>query len=481
MKKVIAMWLVFVMAVGLAGCGGSGAPAQDASSAGEETAAAVSETKEESAGAVEAASEAAEPAATSEAAAEAVDLAAQPDNSVTISIQLALSNFALEFDQIVEAYKKDHPWIKDIEYNFPASAANEDLLVAALSAGELPDIITTAYGASFAQWFPYCVDMSDTYAYTQMTDAQIANGTIDPYGTIVMPIYEEGTGILYNLRLLEEAGWDHTPQTRDELLQLCKDLTDAGITPFMHQWAEVYLNLYLWTGGTWTGAKENGGVDLINSMLAGEDADLANDPDWNAFLDTYEQILIPYAQENAIATDKWTCRNAFFMEECAMLVGEGSFEVPNILNTNPDLLNYVEQSYLPIYNEPEKNRLQTDTMCASVTDSGDPVRTAAAKDFLSWFISSEEAGKWHQEVMGSPTSIVTLPTSEKLPCLAVDVIDLMQKGQNCQAIYVYIPSVLSTDLGNCWARFVAGQDDRETFTKAYEEVFKNYADGFYTG
>lgn len=31
---------------------------------------------------------------------------------------------------------------------------------------------------------------------------------------------------------------------------------------------------------------------------------LSEDEDWNAFLDTYEQILIPYAQEGAIATDK---------------------------------------------------------------------------------------------------------------------------------------------------------------------------------
>ena len=172
------------------------------------------------------------------ASSETIDLSAQPDNSVTISIQLSLSNWALDFDQLITTYKADHPWIKDIEYNFPATAVAEDLLVAALAAGNLPDIITTGYGVSFSQWFQYCVDMSDTYAYTQLTDAQKANGTVDPYGMIIMPIYEEGTGLLCNMRLLEEAGWDHVPETRDELLQLCKDLTDKGITPLMHQWSE---------------------------------------------------------------------------------------------------------------------------------------------------------------------------------------------------------------------------------------------------
>lgn len=464
MKKVLALLLVLAMLFALTACNSS-SPADDSSEP-------VDDTTSDSP---------AEPGdETVEETSEEVDLESLPDESVTISIQLSLSNFALEFDQIVDMYKEGHPWIKDIEYNFPATAVAEDLLVAALAADSMPDIITTGYGVSFSQWFPYLADISDTYAYSQLTDAQKANGTVDPYGAIILPIYEEGTGLLCNMRLLNEVGWEQPPQTRDELLQLCQDLTDAGITPFMHQWAETYLNLYLWTGGTWTASKENGGVDFINAMLAGEDMDLANDPDWNAFLDTYEEILIPYAQENAIATDKWTARNAFFLEECAMLVGEGSFEVPNILNTNPELLDYVEQSFLPIYNDAEMNKLQTDTMCASVVQSNDPIRTAAAKDFLSWFISSEEAGMWHQEVMGSPTSITSLPISENLPCLAADVLDFMAEGKNAQAIYVFIPAALSTDLGNCWARFVAGQDDRATFTEAYEQVFQDYAAGYYS-
>ena len=45
----------------------------------------------------------------------------------------------------------------------------------------------------------------------------------------------------------------------------------------------------------------------------------ANDPEMTELLDTYEQILMPYAQEGAVSADKWTCRNAFFAEECAIL------------------------------------------------------------------------------------------------------------------------------------------------------------------
>lgn len=214
-------------------------------------------------------------------------------------------------------------------------------------------------------------------------------------------------------------------------------------------------------------------------MLAGEDMNLSEDEDWNAFLDTYEQILIPYAQEGAIATDKWTARNAFFLEECAMLVGEGSWETPNIAEMNPDLLDYVKQDLLPIYNEADKNMMQLQTISASVTDSGDPVRVAAAKDFLSYIVSSEEARVWHQELMGNPTSITTLEASENMPKLAVDVVNVMKEGRGAESMFEWMPVNMHPDLEQAWAMFVAGEYDRDQFTERYEQIFKDYAAGLY--
>lgn len=219
-------------------------------------------------------------------------------------------------------------------------------------------------------------------------------------------------------------------------------------------------------------------MDFLNKMLAGENMNLENDKEWNDFMDTYE-ILIQYAQEGAIATDKWTCRNAFFLEECAMLVGEGSWETPNIANTNSKLLDHVKQGVLPCSNDPEANYLQLQTIAAAVTDSKDPARVAAAKDFLSYIVSSEEARVWHQDTMGSPTSIVTLELSQNLPAIAADVVNLTKEGRASESMYSYIPSVLQTDLEEAWARFVAQNFSREEFTKRYEEIFSDYAAGNY--
>lgn len=399
------------------------------------------------------------------------------DGSIDLVVSMPLGQWTDNFDVLIDAYKAQHPEIGNIDATFPSSDKYRDLLKAGLSAGELPDIISLSYGISDQDWFQYCVDLSEGCpAYNELTEEQKKLGTTDQ-GMIIMPIYVEGTGILYNTKLLKDAGWDHTPQTRDELKKLCEDLTAAGIKPFMHQWAETYLNLYNWVGTTWLGNKDDQ-MAFLNEMLSGKDMDLANDKEWNDFLDTYE-ILIEYAQEGAIATDKWTCRNAFFLEECAMLVGEGSWETPNIQSTNAALLDHVKQDVLPCSNEAGANHLQKQTIAAAVTDSGDPARIAAAKDFLSFIASSEEARLWHQETMGSPTAVVSLEVSENLPAIAADVVALMKDGKASESMHTYMPVEIQTDMQKNWAEFVGQQITREQFTAQYEQIFKDYAAGKY--
>ena len=118
-----------------------------------------------------------------------------------------------------------------------------------------------------------------------------------------------------------------------------------------------------------------------------------------------------------------------------MLVGEGSWETPNIANTNPELLNFAKQDVLPVSNDPAANNLQLQTIGISVTNTANPERIKAAKEFASYIIDSPEAAKWHQELMGSPTSVITLEVSDQLPALGKDVIALMQEGRAAESMY----------------------------------------------
>ncbi len=464
-RKMMALLMAAVMTVsGLAGCGGYSDSGTEASA-------------EKEAGTR---AEGGEKAPESEAAGAEIDVKSLPAGSVNLSLMLPLGQWTDNFNTLIDAYKAEHPEIGEITATFPSSDKYDDLLVSALSAGDLPNIINLGYGIRRQDWWQYCEDLSTGCpAYGMLTEEQIANGTNGEYGMQVMPMVLEGTGILYNTRILEEAGWDHTPQTRDELLQYCKDLKAQGIQPFMLPWAETYLNLFNNVGNYWLLNKPDGGKATLEKLMAGEDVDLASDPEMTELLDTYEEILIPFAQEGAVSADKWTCRNAFFAEECAMLVGEGSYETPNIQNANPAMLEYVKQDILPVSNDAEKNKMAIASISASVTKNDDPNKVACAKDFVSFLVSSEEARIWHQETMGSPTAIQSLEVSENLPVIAKDVIDSNKAGKGVENIFVYMPSSIYTDMQENWAKYVAGAAAREEFLERYQQIFKDYSDGIY--
>lgn len=463
-RRVMALFLVAAMtATGLAGCGSSDTTAS--SGKAEEKAAEAAATTV---------------AGTEGAAGNASDVTSLPAGSIDLSIMLPLGQWTDNFNILIDAYKAEHPEIGEITATFPSSDKYDDLLVSALSAGDLPNIINLGYGIRRQDWWQYCEDLSTgCAAYDMLTEEQIANGTDGDYGMLVMPMVLEGTGILYNTRILKEAGWDHTPQTRDELLQYCKDLDAKGIQPFMLPWAETYLNLFNNVGNYWLLNKPDGGKETLAKLMAGEDVDLAADPEMTELLDTYEQILIPYAQEGAVSADKWTCRNAFFAEECAMLIGEGSYETPNIQNANPAMLDYVKQDILPVSNDASKNKMAIASISVSVTKNEDPNKVACAKDFVSFLVASDAARIWHQETMGSPTAIQGLEVSDNLPTIAKDVIDINNAGRGVENIFVYMPSSIYTDMQENWARYVAGAQSREEFLARYQQIFKDYNDGLY--
>lgn len=461
-RRVAALFMAAAMAVtGMTGCGSSDTATTEAAK-------------------TEAGSEAASKEETEAAKEETIDVKSLPAGSVDLSIMLPLGQWTDNFNMLIDAYKAEHPEIGEITATFPGSDKYDDLLVSALSAGELPNIINLGYGVRRQDWWQYCEDLSTGCpAYEMLTDAQIENGTDGDYGMLVLPMTMEGTGILYNTKILEETGWDHMPETRDELLQYCKDLKEKGIQPFMLPWAETYLNLFNNVGNYWLLDKPDGGKETLAKLMNGEDVDLANDPEMTELLDTYEQILMPYAQEGAVSADKWTCRNAFFAEECAMLIGEGSYETPNIQNANPALLDHVKQGILPISNDASKNKMAIATISISVTKNDDPNVVACAKDFASWLVSSDTARLWHQETMGSPTSIQGLEVSDKLPVIAKDVIDTIDAGKATENVFVYMPSSIYTDMQENWAKYVAGVETREQFLERYQQIFKDLKDGIY--
>ena len=455
MKKSLAVLLAMSMtAASLAGCGSG-----DSGNAGTQAAQTTQAAAETKAGGGET------PAETQAAASD------KAPGSVDLTIMLALGQWTDNFDAVIEAYKAENPQIGTIEYEFPSSSTYWDLLKGYLSAGTMPDIFGCGVGEQIANWNEYLADLSDLESAGDLSADQVAMCSMDGKTVQVFPIHMEGWGILYNMKYLKQVGWEKTPDTISEMEQLCKDLEAAGIKPFVHHYVETSLSLTNHLGSTWITVKDDP-LGYFEELKSGKDMDLANDPDLNAMLDYYD-LVIPYGNEDAIATDKWVGRNSFFLEEAAMVDDEGSWEIPNIMDVNPELADHVVQGMVPISDEPGKNKLQTATIYAAVYKDSPEVEEA--KKFLNYLASSEYATTWNQEVMGNIPGLGSVEVSENLNCLGKDVFALLQEGRTHEVMTPWTPDEVKDSLGEVWSLYVGRQIDREEFFKRYQEVWTNYA------
>jgi len=448
-KKIISMLLALVMVCALAACGGntttSTSTTPPSTAAATDTATAAAETPSEPAG--------------------------KPDGSVNLTIMLALGQWTDNFDELVEAYKAENPQIGSIEGEFPSSSTYWDLLKSKLASGEMPDIFGCGFGEQIAQWHDYLADISDLPAAADLTPDQIAQCSLDGSTIQVFPVYVEGWGILYNMKYLNQVGWEKTPETRDELEQLCKDLTAAGIQPFMHHYAETSLSLTNHLGSTWVTNKEDP-LGFYEQMKTGVDMDLANDPDLNEMLDYYDLVL-QYGNADYISTDKWVGRNAFFLEEAAMIDDEGSWEIPNIMEVNPPLAEYVVQGLVPISNDAANNRLQLATINAAIYKEGENVDEA--KKFLNWLCTSDTAQKWHQEKMGNIPALGSVEVLDTLSILGQHVFSYMQTNKAHETMTPWTPDGVKDNLGEVWSLYVGKQITREQFFEQYQKIWTDYA------
>lgn len=136
-------------------------------------------------------------------------------------------------EPVVEAFEAEHPDI-DVEVSYaPPVAEYIQALQTRVLSGTAPDVFVIAaenktnlidgghvVDLSAEPW------MSTIPEFNQQTYGE--DGAV--YGASVA---SWGAGIAYNKELLAQVGADSVPATWDEFLQLCQDLKDAGITPYL--------------------------------------------------------------------------------------------------------------------------------------------------------------------------------------------------------------------------------------------------------
>lgn len=275
MKKILALSLAICMSFALAACGQK----QEQKPA-------------ETAAATEAAAETEAAAAETEAA--AAETEAAPAEGETV---LKLWCIATESDanrpaylQAIADYEAAHPGVK-IEMEAFENESYKTKIKAAMMGGDtedLPDIFFSWSGAFLGEFVNadrvQCLDENFKAYEGQLPETMLSTTTYDGkhYG---VPTTFNIVAMYANMDLLKEAGWDHVPETYEDLTACCDALLEKGIIPFgcagKETWCVTeYLEPII---------IKTIGYDALGKIFAGEAT--WNDPDIATAVTTFQDMI----------------------------------------------------------------------------------------------------------------------------------------------------------------------------------------------
>ncbi len=139
------------------------------------------------------------------------------------------------YEAAIAEYQTAHP---DIEIKWEAfeNQSYKTKIKAAMSDPDsLPDIFFTWAGAFLGDFADmgtaYCLDEAYKPYADQLPEVMLQNASYGGkhYG---VPLTMNIVTLFANMDLLAKAGWDHVPQTYEDLIACCDALVAAGITPF---------------------------------------------------------------------------------------------------------------------------------------------------------------------------------------------------------------------------------------------------------
>ncbi len=286
-KKLIALFLVFALALGLAACGGSpSAPAASTPAAGT-PASGGSEAK---------------------------------DVSITVFHYMSQATKQAGLEAVEQAFADAHPeynitW-ENVVYNqgtdyFPqlqtALASGDQPEIMMGNPGLYPDLVTAGYVA----------DLTDNSVINGLNLPSGDLGDVSADGKIYgFPIDFKTWGVFYNKQIYEDLQLKE-PATYTELLANCQAIADAGIDPWAHAFGDAVFGDIEMRNYVWTMAQAGGDMDIFEKLMSGEKK-LADYPYFKDGLELWGQRLA-WMRDDAMVNDQNAALEVFTSGQAAMM------------------------------------------------------------------------------------------------------------------------------------------------------------------
>ncbi|KQO10804.1 extracellular solute-binding protein [Paenibacillus sp. Leaf72] len=320
--------------------------------------------------------------------------AANEAKPVTINMFTASPEYTDAFNAYIAEYKKVKP---NVTINLEIMQADYNtVLKSKIAAGSTPDVFQTTAGGDIDTFAEYSADLTNEPLAAAMMDAVRVNMTSSDGKVLGLPVKGNLMMMIYNKKLLADAGIAAAPKTTAELEDTIAKLEAKGITPFANAYKEWWVWKHIFQNFVNAAAEDAGTTPkaLVDQFIAGEttfkDHPVLSDNFFN-FID----LTVKHGTDKPLERDSNAEVSDFASGKAAFMTGKGAWDEEAIKKITPDI--EIGIAGYPVSDKPEQALLVTGADQA-LRINKDSAVAAETIEFFNWLYTSDYGKKWFSEV-----------------------------------------------------------------------------------
>ncbi|WP_342439200.1 sugar ABC transporter substrate-binding protein [Paenibacillus sp. FSL L8-0436] len=324
------------------------------------------------------------------------DNAATTDSSkpVTINMFTASPEYTDAFNAYIAEYKKVKP---NVTINLEIMQADYNtVLKSKIAAGSTPDVFQTTAGGDIDTFAEYSADLTNEPLAAAMTDAVRSNMSSTDGKVLGLPVKGNLFVLMYNKKLLSDAGITEIPKTTAQLDDAITKLEAKGITPFANAYKEWWVWKHIFQHFV-DAAAIDAGTDaktLVADFIAGKTTIKDHPLLYNNFFN-YIDTTVKHGTDKPLERDSNAQVSDFALGKTAFMNGKGAWDEEAIKKITPDFDLGI--AGYPVSDKPEQSQIITGADQA-LRINKDSAVVKETIEFFNWLYTSEYGKNWFSTV-----------------------------------------------------------------------------------
>lgn len=320
--------------------------------------------------------------------------AADDSKPVTINMFTASPEYTDAFNAYIAEYKKVKP---NVKINLEIMQADYNtVLKSKIASGSTPDVFQTTAGGDIDTYAEYSADLTNEPLAAAMTDAVRANMSSTDGKVLGLPVKGNLFTLVYNKKLLADAGITEVPKTTAEMQDAVTKLEAKGITPFANAYKEWWVWKHVFQHYVDAAAMDAGtdAKQLVADFIAGKTTFKDHPVLYNNFFD-FIDLTVKHGTNKPLERDSNAEVSDFAAGKAAFMTGKGAWDEEAIKKITPDI--QIGIMGYPVSDKPEQSFIITGADQALRINKDSPVAKETV-EFFNWLYTSDYGKKWFSDV-----------------------------------------------------------------------------------